>query len=279
MARGRWFGNHPLLLFSLVAFGWTWFWDAAFFAFDLWRTVPLSIPRVWGPAIAGIVVVWVSNVPVEAWVRRRLDWRISPVHGLVAVAVPIFITNIQPVIEGLGGGSLLYNPPARMLLMIAFIAANLFVLGGTEELGWRGVLQPRLQQRFSVFTSGLLIGVLWWGWHLPLFFTPNTNFSLDPVPLLSYTLFVLGASVVFGAFVNFTRGRVLPVMLMHASVNAGAFITATGGLFEGSPWIPLVIGSGLWWALAAGLVVIHGRSMAPATAIGYVALASERSGD
>lgn len=276
MSRGDRFRNHPVLLFCLVAFGWTWLWDAVFFAFGLWRTVPVSIPRVWGPAIAALVAVRVSNVRVWTWMRRRLDWRLSPVHVLIAVSVPIFATNIQPVVEAVGGGSLTYDPPARMLLMIVFVSANLLVLGGTEELGWRGVLQPRLQQRFSVFSSGLLIGVLWWSWHLPLFFTQNPNFSLEPLPLLSYTLFVLGASVVFGAFVNFTRGRVLPIMLMHATVNAGAFISATGGLLEGSPLIPLVVGSGLWWGLAAGLVAVYGLSMSPNAQIDPVVPAPNR---
>lgn len=261
------FRNQPLLTFCVVAFGWTWVWDVVFFLFDLWTTIPVSIPRVWGPAIAAFTVVFLSDGAVRPWLRQRLDWRVHPGYFLIAVSVPIFITNLQIVVEAIGGGSVEYDPPASMPLMIAFVIANLFVLGGTEELGWRGVLQPRLQQRFSVFTSGLLIGIAWWSWHFPLFLTGKPNYSLDLLPLLSYTLFVIGASVVLGAFVNFTRGRVLPVMLMHATVNAGAFVSATGGLLEGSFLVPLVLGGGLWWGLAAMLVAWYGLSMSPRSAI------------
>lgn len=258
-----WIRKRVLLAFGLIAFGWTWVWDAIFFAFDLWGTIPVSIPRVWGPAIAAIVVIWASEISLRRWVHRRLDWRVSPWLFLVALVVPLSITNAQPVVESIAGGSIVYDPPAAVSLMGVFVVINMFVLGGTEEIGWRGVVQPRLQNRLSVFSAGLAIGIVWWAWHLPLFFTGDPNYSLEFLPFLSYTLFVLGASTVFGALVNRAEGRVLPVMLMHASTNLGAVIAADGGLLEGSPLVPVVVGAGLWWALAGLLVVQYGLSMTP----------------
>lgn len=259
-----WIRKRVLLAFGLVAFGWTWSWDAIFFAFELWGTIPVSVPRVWGPAIAAVVVIWASEVSLREWVHRRLDWRISPWPFLVALLVPLSITNVQPVAEAIGGGTVVYDPPAVVYLMGVFVVVNMFVLGGTEEIGWRGVVQPRLQNRLSVFTAGLAVGVVWWAWHLPLFFTGDPNYSLEPMPFLSYTLFVLGASIVFGALLNRTEGNVLPVMLMHASSNLGAVVTADGGLLDGSPLVPVLVGAGLWWALAGLLVARYGLSMTPA---------------
>jgi len=174
MSVSSWIQRHPLLAFVCIAFGWTWSWDTIFFALGLWGTIPITIPRVWGPAMAAFVVIWASEIPLLGWIRRRLDWRVAPAFFLLAVLIPLFITNIEPVIEALGGGSLRYDPPAEINVAVAFtitLAANTFILGGTEELGWRGVLQPRLQQQMSVFTAGLVIGVMWWAWHVPLFFT------------------------------------------------------------------------------------------------------------
>lgn len=85
------------------------------------------------------------------------------------------------------------------------------------------------------------------------------------MPLLTYTMYILGASVVLGAFVNITNGEILPVMLMHASVNAGALFAADGGALNGSPLVPLLIGSGLWWVLAGILLGLYARSMTPNT--------------
>ncbi|WP_275086357.1 CPBP family intramembrane glutamic endopeptidase [Natronorubrum halophilum] len=143
-----------------------------------------------------------------------------------------------------------------------FLLANMLVLGGIEELGWRGFLQPRLQERTSVLTAGLLIGVLWWVWHLPLFFG-HQNFSLEPLFVLQYTTFVIGASTVFGAFVNATGGRVLPLMLIHATTNLGALLQGFGGVLDGTALVPLVAGSGLWWLIVISLVGLFGWSMVP----------------
>lgn len=260
-----WMRRHTLAAFALVAFGWTYIWDALFFAFELWTVVPVSLPRVWGPAIAAIVVIWASEIPLRTWLRQRLTWRVPPRYLLVALGFPVFITNVQPFVKAVGGGTVVYDPPAPLYGMLAFIIVIMVLFGGTEELGWRGIAQPRLQQRLSVFSSGLVIGVAWWSWHLPLFFTGNPNYSFQVVPLLTYTLFILGASVVLAAFVNITEGRVLPVMLMHASVNAGALFSANGGALDGSPLVALLIGSGLWWVLAGILLGLYGWSMTPTT--------------
>lgn len=259
----RWIRRHTLAAFGLVTFGWTWTWDGIFFVFNVWDVLPVSLPRVWGPAIAAIVVIWASKIPLRTWVRRRLTWRVPPRYLLVALGIPILITNIQPFVEALGGGTVMYDSPAPIYAILAFIAANMLLLGGTEELGWRGIAQPRLQQRRSVFTTGLVIGVAWWSWHLPLFFTGSSNYTFQVLPLLTYTLFILGASVVLGVFVNITEGNVLPVMLMHASVNVGALFVAEGGFLVGSPLVPLLVGSGLWWVLAGILLGLYGWSMTP----------------
>lgn len=70
-------------------------------------------------------------------------------------------------------------------------------------------------------------------------------------------------SHIIGALMNHAEGTVLPVMLMHASSNLGAVIASDGGLLEGSPLVPVVVGAGLWWALAGLLVAQYGLSMTP----------------
>lgn len=254
--------QHQLAAFTLVTFGWTWSWDALYFLLGWWDTLPTTFPRQWGVPIGAVVVILASDVSLRTWIRKVLDWRLHPGLYLIALLVPLVITNVQPVLRALGGGSLAYSPLGAAPLILLFLLANTFVLGGIEEIGWRGFLQPRLQERTSVFTAGVGIGVLWWAWHLPLFLG-HRNFVLEPLPFLTYTVFVIGASVVFGAFVNVTNGGVLPLMLMHASTNVGALLEGSGGALDGSALLPLVIGSGSWWAIVVALVIAFGRSMVP----------------
>jgi hypothetical protein len=40
-----------------------------------------------------------------------------------------------------------------------------------EELGWRGFVQPRLQERWSGLSASLILGALWSLWHLARLWT------------------------------------------------------------------------------------------------------------
>lgn len=259
--------QHRLAAFVLLAFGWTWTWDALYYVFDWWNAFPVSFPRQWGLPIAAVVVVRASDVSLRTWLGRTLDRRVRPGLYLVALFVPLLVSNVQPIFRGLGGGSLTVSPPGTPLSIVLFLLANMFLLGGVEEIGWRGFLQPRLQEHTSVLTAGLGIGVLWWAWHLPLFFAGNPNYALELWPFVSYTTFVIGASAVFGAFVNVTEGRVLPLMLMHASINLGAFLEASGGVLDGSPLTTLLVGSGFWWLIVVVLVLAYGKRMVPGSEV------------
>lgn len=259
--------QHQLVVFVLVAFGWTWSWDAIYYFLGWWETLPVTFPRQWGLPIATVVVLWASDGSLRTWRKRALDWRVHPGLYLIALLVPFVISTVEQVVRALGGGTLAYAPPAPLPVIALFLVANVVLLGGVEELGWRGFLQPRLQERTSVLTAGLGIGALWWAWHLPLFFSGKAAYSLDPVPLLTYTSFIIGASTVLGALVNFTDGRLLPVMLMHASINVGALLEGSGGLLAGSQLVPLVVGSGLWWLIVAVLVRRYGRTMVPKSTV------------
>lgn len=262
----RFLADHPLLGFLLITFGWTWSWDIVFSVFGLWEPLPVTFPRQWGLPIAAVVVLRASDEPLRGWLDRVLDWRQPRWLYLVAVFVPLAITNAQPVVRSLGGGTLSYAPPGSVPAMVLFVLANAVLLGGVEEVGWRGFLQPRLQERTSVLSAGLGVGGLWWAWHLPLFFTGELGVPLEPVALLSYTTFVLGAAAVLGALVNLTDWSVVPAMLMHASVNLGTVLEGSGGVLSGRGLVSLVVGSGLWWVIVAVLVLRYGRSMVPDSA-------------
>lgn len=67
----------------------------------------------------------------------------------------------------------LTTPVVRLLTVFPLY---LFVGGPLdEELGWRGYALPRLLARRNVFWSGLVVGVIWALWHLPLFWVPRSG--------------------------------------------------------------------------------------------------------
>ena len=44
------------------------------------------------------------------------------------------------------------------------------VLDGLEELGWSGILQPKLEKAINYLPSVFVVAIIWSLWHLPLWF-------------------------------------------------------------------------------------------------------------
>jgi membrane protease YdiL (CAAX protease family) len=57
-----------------------------------------------------------------------------------------------------------------LLINVPFV----IVLGGLEEVGWRGILQPKVEKVMTYLPSVLAVGVIWTLWHLPLWFIHGT---------------------------------------------------------------------------------------------------------
>ena len=57
---------------------------------------------------------------------------------------------------------------AVILLVLEFLHVFLLTGGINEEPGWRGFALPRLQARYPVIVSVLIVWIFWAAWHLPL---------------------------------------------------------------------------------------------------------------
>lgn len=60
------------------------------------------------------------------------------------------------------------------LVPIIFIQA-VFIYGGEEELGWRGIMQPLLEKKYNFSIATIITGIVWGIWHLPLWFVDGTS--------------------------------------------------------------------------------------------------------
>lgn len=149
------------------------------------------------------------------------------------------------------------------------LAATLFstVVGGQsgEEIGWRGFGLPRLAARMGLARASLLLGVIWAGWHLPLFFIPGTDTTGQSFP--QYLLMVTAISVIIAWLWQRTGGSLLLTMLMHAAINNTKDIVPSAVPGAANPfglstspvaWISLAL---LWITAAYLLVLMSGPSL------------------
>jgi len=158
---------------------------------------------------------------VGALLGRLLVWRVGPGWYAAALLLPLALAA-----AGFASLALATGAPARPALSplgaIAAFAGWMLAVP-LEELGWRGYALPRLQARWSALASGILLGLVWAAWHLPvLLLQPARAPGGAAAGLALFAAGVVVASLLLTWLYNGTRGSLLLTSVFHAAVNATA---------------------------------------------------------
>ena len=98
-----------------------------------------------------------------------------------------------------------------------------------EETGWRGFAQPRLQVRFNPLTAGMIVGLLWGVWHLPLWRAETGSLTGEHIVFIIIHII---AGVIFAWLYNRSKASILAVGILHASANVSLrFLPVTAFFF------------------------------------------------
>jgi membrane protease YdiL (CAAX protease family) len=167
--------------------------------------LPLAMLGVFGPMVAAVLVTRAEG----GWPGvRRLFASLGPGKlrlrdALVALLLPALLLSLLLLLLRYAGreGPVVYTPEPARLVVGAVIAI-------AEEIGWRGIAQPRLERRYGAFGSAGVVGVVWTLWHIPMFV--GAGVSLDW--LLVMTLFFVGGSLMFGWLVRRSGGALIAVL-------------------------------------------------------------------
>jgi membrane protease YdiL (CAAX protease family) len=151
---------------------------------------------------------------------RLFLWRVSWKWWLAAVAV-------QPALLGLAALTInLTSNEAKVLPQAvvsagAFIVNVIFLLIATlgEEIGWRGVALPALQQRNRPIKSSLILGLLWAAWHLPFWLLLDSFDQFGIGYLALNFLFVVPLTLYMTWFFNHSQQSILLPVMFHLSFN------------------------------------------------------------
>ncbi len=122
-----------------------------------------------------------------------------------------------------------------LYLLITLVASltyapliNMFVALG-EEVGWRGAMQPMLNDRFGRRTGRILGGVIWGAWHWPVMILAGYEYGKEyfGAPLLGmavFCLFTIVGGTLIDALYEKTHCIWIPA-LAHGAVNGFALET------------------------------------------------------
>jgi membrane protease YdiL (CAAX protease family) len=157
---------------------------------------------------------------VRSLLRRLAIWRVGWVWWLVAaVAQPALLVLVALAYNLLGGRPRITTlppvPAVSLFVNVLFLA--LATLG--EEIGWRGVALPALQQRHGALAASAILGLLWAVWHLPFWLLLDTFDQFGAGYLVLNLLLVLPSTSYITWFYNHSRSSLLLPVAFHLTFN------------------------------------------------------------
>lgn len=174
----------------------------------------LSIPYLlggWSPTIASFIFLKENNKikNFKEWMRNIFDFKHSIFsYFMVAILGIIFILP-QCFISGYENGAPLF----AIVVMIPLMLMG----GGLEEAGWRYILQPELEKNHKFIPSTIIVSIIWWLWHLPLFY-------IQGVEQYGQNYFAFGINVLGLGFtlasIRKNTNSVWLCILLHCIVNS-----------------------------------------------------------
>jgi len=235
--------------------------------------IPLLFPGMFlGPTIAGLLMTGLvhGRSGLGELLARLRHWRVGAIwYGIAILTAPALVAGASLVLSPSSPGYVpgIVTSSDRMTLLVSGLVVGALV-GIFEELGWFGFAIPRLRLCFGTLATGLIVGLVWGLWHLPLFtFSARSSQIIPPVLTLAVMLFsFLPAFRVLMVWVYDRTGSLLVAMLMHLSQTATTYIFAIPATADETVVHDLVYTAGLWIFIALISLVNRGRLQAGAQA-------------
>lgn len=234
------------------------------------RMLPLFIPVVLaGPSLAGILLtaLMYGKLGFREILSRLFKWRVGARCYAVALLIGPLVLTVELLAlslfsPGFLPGIFLSEDKASLLFMGSVAG---LVVGFFEEIGWTGFATPRLRLRYGVFTTGLIVGVLWGAWHIFLnvvWVSGAYSGGLSPALFLTARGFgdlvgLLPAFRVLMVWVYDRTGSLLVAMLMHASLTASTMIVEPPGISGVSLLIYDLVSAVAMWGVVAAVAVAN----------------------
>lgn len=225
-----------------------------------------SLIALFGPTFAALIMAGIEGG--TSGIKNLLSrWKIGRVGFYWYLIIPVMLIGMYLaaiyIYVGISASQPQVNWGLWPMFFYDFFLTIVFLGGGLgEETGWRGYALPRMLESHDALTSGLILGVLWAGWHVPFLLIPGVAIGIpvDPLVFLMFFLDVISLSVIMAWVFNNTRGSVLVAFLFHA-LNASVMATLLlrifhfGNLMTAELWVYWII-TALQWILVLFLIAI-----------------------
>lgn len=210
---------------------------------------PFWIIMVWGPSLAAIILSFQSGNLTELLGRAVTVSSVPLVVWALVIAPLLLLLAMRPFAPD-------ETTPITFGLFLAVVGFNMILGPLGEELGWRGVLQERLDDHIGWLEASMLIGAIWLVWHLPLW-TIDSPHAQIALPL--FACHVMLYSVIIGAAYTLSGGSILPAILIHLTFNVAANLAIFAGFRDPNAWFGMSLGPYFVLAVVA-CVIVYSRT-------------------
>jgi len=224
-------------------------------AFPLVGVAALLGPSVAGLLATGLVGGKAGYRDLFSDLRRwRVGWRwyavallTAPLATLVTLALLSLATT--PMVPGI------LTADDKAALLLTGVSTGLLV-PVFEEVGWTGFATPRLLERHGIVATGILMGLLWGAWHLPLF-AGSVAAAGEVPPALFLGTMLFSWLVPYRVLMVWAYARtrsVLLGMVMHVPIVVSQYVLNPEGISGKPLFLSLIVYSvALWLLVAAAL--------------------------
>lgn len=219
-----------LTVYLVIAFGMAWLcWGAAIALGGSSAEAPAN-----GPYALGAFSPLVGALVIRLRRKRRgepVPEHVVPFRAKALIQAPLLMVLASATVLAaaflgqVAGGPEIDAETAKDAVEkvggpLVFVVGMIVTGPLSEEAGWRGTVYPRMRRTMGRFQVGLVLGVIWSVWHLPLFFindTPQSELGLfGPSGVLFAVSAIPMAMLVAAAY---ERAGIVAAMAVHFAVN------------------------------------------------------------
>lgn len=159
------------------------------------------------------------NITFKKYLQAHFLRKINPLDFLKSFVVQLLI-----VLAAIAAFFLINKKPLDTITFISISSILpvflLVVTSGSlgEELGWRGYAVNVLQKKYIPLKAGLIVGVLWGFWHLPLMILSGYSGFELMYYMIAFMVGVVSLSIVITFYYNKSK-NILIAMWLHFWFN------------------------------------------------------------
>lgn len=194
-----------------------------------------------GPSLALLIYVYITKQKdiLEKIKNNMITCKSLILYPIILVSffIVMWLCNVILSLYGIP-----YKPWNGSIMFYILNILSMIICCAGEEFGWRGFLLPLLNKKYSLFTSSVILGVMWGIWHL--------NLS-SVLGFFMYVLYITELSIIMAWIYSKTNADLKLMILIHFSFNFFSHV------FTWQRFVaPLFVIEAIVFGIIAGVIVL-----------------------